>query len=141
MDKIIYIVTSGNYSDYSIVGVFDSEENAKSFIESSSDTSNDERSYFDYMEIEEHDLNPGIKQIRKGLKYYGARMDREGNTESVEVRAPETRERSISYTYDKTLMNSYCYAKDKKHAIKITNERRIQILARNEWAYIEEESK
>lgn len=45
-DKM-YLVTDGSHSDYTIMGVFDSQEKAEAF-----------RSHFNHDEIEEFDLNP-----------------------------------------------------------------------------------
>jgi hypothetical protein len=118
MEKIIYAVSSGCYSDYRIDAIFDNKELAQKFIDTF-----DSR---EFNEIEEYDINPNEYELKNNYSVYFVRMDRNGNSIEIEKR---------DSTYDcfndncgycvKGNMYTTVWAKDEKHAIKITNERRI----------------
>lgn len=78
MDKI-FIVTSGEYSGYGIEAVFSTEELAKKFIGSFSNT-------YSNMEIEEWKLDPFSNEIKQGRKPFFLRIDKEGKTSDIEIR-------------------------------------------------------
>ncbi len=128
--KIIYIVTQGVYSDYCIRGVFDSRELAEKYIAAFS-----ESQYCNTMRIEEWEVNPFKYELQNGYKPYFVRMDREGNT--IEIMVADTAygfENGTLYGVDANgNMYNCCFAKSNEHAIKITNERRIQIIAEGNW--------
>src|SRR5438309_10228406 len=79
MDKV-FIVTSGEYSDYGIDAVFSTEELAQKFIDSFS------KSGYRDMEIEEWKLNPFENHLKQGRKPFFLRIDKDGNTSDIEVR-------------------------------------------------------
>lgn len=124
--KKIYVVTSGEYSDYHIEGIFDSNELAESFMEAFAPDK-----YNEPMCVNEWDLNScGFK---KGLKAY--RVELKPTTgDVVEIRQERScfifnyYENGVTETMDKTL-NIGVFAKDEKHAIKIANEKRAMYLA------------
>lgn len=152
----IYIVTSGDYSDYSIDGVFDSKERAQAFAAPFSDR-----------EIEEHELNPPLPTyIKPGQKFYDVTMFSDGELPISNVPMPYNwyaREITDSFLYNKNpfAMRFACFvyphfnnqtqeatgkhrmgeftlegvirANDSAHAIKIMNERRTQLVANNDW--------
>jgi hypothetical protein len=129
----IYIVTSGEYSDYNINAIFSTEELAQAFIDSFK-----ARSYCD-MCIEDYDLDPNANDIKQKRRPYWVRIDKEGNVDSIEIVDSaiwfgcEIADARISYTYNLQYMNVYCFANDNNHAIKIAGEKRAQILAANLW--------
>jgi hypothetical protein len=126
--KKLYVVTSGEYSDYEISAIFDTKELAEKYIDSFS------LGYYTEMRIEEYDLNPNKAALKKGHKAYFVRMDKDGNTKEINILDCDYGfDDGISYTHDQKLMNVHCFAKDEKHAIKITNEKRIQVLAYDTW--------
>lgn len=123
----VYIVTSGEYSDYHIERVFDSREKAERFI---SNNINNERSMIEEFEVNTESQKEGSRLIR-----FLVEMDKDGNTNDW-----------IIYNYDdyfKTdgtddyiddnILHCHVKAKNEKHAIKICNERRIQRKANNEF--------
>lgn len=129
--KKIYVVTSGQYSDYGIDAIFDTKEIAEKYIASFCKVGWEE------MEIEEWDLNPHEANIKVGGKAYTVTMDKQGNALEVEWADSSFGFRNVEYgvmfTRDKEIMNCFCFAKDDRHAVKIANERRVQYLATDSW--------
>ncbi len=116
----IYICTSGMYSDYGIDAVFNKKELAERFCDKYGCT------------IEEWELNPRGKELRLGYQAYAVTMKQDGDT--VEVRP-------LNYFLDKPycaigsdgIMCVDCWAKSEQHAVKITNEHRVQLIANDTW--------
>lgn len=77
--KTLYVVTSGSYSDYGIDAIFDSKELAQSFI-NSFDTG---KGWTDFNDIEEWQLNPNEMELKSQRKAFDLRMNKEGETQSV----------------------------------------------------------
>jgi hypothetical protein len=131
--KKIYIVTSGYYSDYGINAVFSTKELAEKYINNFDKT--EQYPYGDF-NIEEWELNPNKEHLKQNRKYYFVRMEKNGDIKEIEEGGGngETIQNSeISFTYDKTLMNVFCYADSKEHAVKIAGERRTYILFNDLW--------
>lgn len=124
--KKMYIVTQGEYSDYRIAGVFDSLEKAERFKECF------------YGRIEEYDINPHEEKLSNGYKSYRVHMNKEGSTEKYGVGLGNGKSDDCwfgdNYENDEVHLVCNVWAKDKKHAIKIANEKRIQHIANNTWA-------
>jgi len=131
-----YIATTGCYSDYTIVTVFLNKKKAELFAK-----------YFKDMEIETFDIydKTKIDELKQCLKLkrdiYVVRMDIDGKTDLVMKenwdfiwfeRAIE-KKTEIFKAVDGYYMITYMLAKDEKHAVKIANERRVQLIANNEW--------
>ena len=125
----VFIVTHGLYSDYHICGVFSDKDKAKQFINMFS-----ENDYNDEYNIEEMEVNP-FKANYVGRKAFFVRMDKNGNT-------LECHPSSLTYGFHEDTNvgfdihnNIFCHviAKDEKHAIKITNEKRSQLIALNQY--------
>lgn len=73
VNKKVYIVTQGCYSDYHIVECFASKKAAKEYIESLKKYSDHEDDYFDEPDMEEWDLldnNPMSPQSERGIMVY-----------------------------------------------------------------------
>ena len=130
----IYIVTSGSYSDYQINAVFSSRAKAKKFI--------DTIRSLDEIRIEEWPVNKYDVLIGKfntgKLSIYMVSMFKNGNIEKIE------KEEITSYRIENSLEGNYNFwtenrigmwviAKNKRHAIKIVNEKRVQLIATNKW--------
>ena len=127
--KTIYVVTSGSYSDYGINAVFDDEQLAKDFIAMFK-----KGSYID-MQIEEWELNPEEENIRAKRKLYFLRMNKEGIASDISIEGSSFSIdyiNTIQFDNKKNLMVR-CFADDEKHAIKIANEKRVQVIANNKW--------
>lgn len=120
----IWIVTSGNYSDYHIVSVFSSQELADKFAAHDKDRS-----------VEEYEIDLHAEQIRSGLNTFYVRMNRDGDG-SVYSRDPDDEvELSLSDTprAEGRVLYGTVWAEGKQHALKIANEKRAQLIANNEW--------
>ena len=125
MKKTIYIVTQGSYSDYHICGVFSDKELAEKYKQTFSNAQ-----LYDEMRIEEWELNPFEAEIRKGYKPFFVRMGKDGNTQ--EVYEDDSTSEIYGFDIDNGLYN-HCFARNKRHAIKITNELRTRLIAENKW--------
>ena len=118
----IYVVTDGDYSDYMIHGVFSTLEKAEIFKKYSK---------LDYIEVYELDDMQGIEL--NGYFKYDVYMDVDGNSE---IELPDQREsidRDIKPYGDGKRMVFEVKAKNEKHAVKIANEKRVQLIANGEW--------
>lgn len=134
----VYLVTCGDYSDYHIEGAFSSKELAKEYI-----THTGAPLDSNYYSIEEIELDQAIPYIRQGMNIYGLTMRTDGSLSgqvykceswSVRYRDPEYWYKSGYVDPDSDLKFAYfqVWAKDETHAIKICNEKRIQMCAHPE---------
>ncbi len=142
--KKIYIITAGEYSDYHIVGVAESKEVAKELLS--------KYKGLESPSIEEYKINSknDILEIQN-KNYYIVRMDREGNSDSEEWERYYTdidKEIEFSYLgrYSKIPPNTpamimFVWANDLTHAVKIANEKRVQMIASGLWEEKERELK
>ena len=95
VNKKVYIVTKGCYSDYRIVECFASKKAAKEYIESLRAHSDCEDDYFDEPNIEEWDLlenNPMSPQSERGILVYST-IRGDGSVDATDVEYPEARRR------------------------------------------------
>ena len=126
----VYLVTEGCYSDYHICGAFSTEAKAK-----------EAAALLTEGDIEELEIDP-VSPHPPGLTFWFVEMQRDGAVSHA-------RQQSVSLT-DKTIENDAplstgeswrlnMWAKDKGHAVKIANERRIQMLASGDWQMTWEE--
>ena len=126
----VYIVTSGDYSDYGIDAVFTNKKTAEVFAGKING------------EVEIWETSPSnlIDKLTHN-KIFCVRMNKEGNTDlvmeedfgSYEIKNAIEKKTEIFKAVDGYCMITYMFAKDEKHAVKIANERRIQLIANNEW--------
>lgn len=150
MEKKVYVVTRGSYSDYSIVAIFDNLEQAQALAARGNNNP----------EVEEYKLNPQyVDYGAQGYCDYTVDMLADGTTvlirrensdlyiesEDFQERKEMIRVWAMRYckeyqklTYpilDKHpyFMRGYIFAKSEEHAIKIVNEKRIQLLAENRF--------
>ena len=130
----IYIVTSGAYSDYRINAVFSTKENAEKFTKL--------YGVGDY-DIEEFEVDDEMALINRiideKITIYLVCMDRDGNIKEVMKESPSVslveellagKQKPVLYA---DCMDMCVIAKDEKHAVKIVNEKRVQLIANNEW--------
>lgn len=129
----VYVVTSGEYSDYGINAIFSTRELAQSFIDAF------KADKWHEMDIEEWDLDPNSKHLKQNRKPYFLRINKRGDVSDFEVAdssysfKKDLPEAEISYTANFEWMNINCFADDENHAVKIAGEKRSQILAANLW--------
>lgn len=117
MKNKVYIVTAGDYSDYSIYGAFSSYEKAEEWIGKAQGYS-----------IEEHELD---HMSDKRLIRLSCSMDMNGDNASFrEIEYHGELDRIISINrFPPTIHMNFTADTDKKHAIKALNEKRAQIIA------------
>lgn len=125
--KTIYVVTSGEYSDYGVDGIFDNKKLAQMFIDKFPAKYTSRR-------IEEMILNPAEKEMRDGYDWWFIRMAHDGTCIEARVNNSSYYLLNSTENFDvKGHMYTEMFAKDEKHAIKIANERRVQHIANNTW--------
>jgi hypothetical protein len=142
--KTVFALEDGEYSDYHVIGIYTTKERAESVQKAVGGT------------IAEWELDPGWSEINKGLNVYLVWMLRDGTTERVDLQDVSSyskeRHRSgshslegHSYLWQRTQASAYkrkgipdclnctVWARNEKHAVKIANEKRVQMIANGEW--------
>jgi len=138
VDKsIIYVVTHGDYSDYHICGVFDNQENAEAY-----------REWHRFDAVEKYSLNPSLPAMRKGYNSYSVCMWRNGYIRDIQVlHEPASVEEQTELNHYPVsgpvasgtgagpawCLQGVVLARNKEHAVKITNEKRVQLIAIGTW--------
>lgn len=130
----VWIIEDGDYSDYHIIGIFSSKENANMIREK---TGGEVREWF---------LDPCVKEINKDYRQYHIYMLKNGDVETIKSMDFNSYwlegktyvwERSKAPAYQgkniEDVLDSIVWAKNEKHAIKIVNEKRGQMIANGEW--------
>jgi hypothetical protein len=137
--KTIYAVNRGSYSDYSVRALFSTKEKAEAYMEEFPDG--------EYNALEEYTLDPDSVSLKaKGYQLWHVLMLRDGSVERVNAQdwyfvheAPRhwiwRRTHAAAYAAKgiPDALNSTVLARDEKHAVKIANEKRVQMIADGEW--------
>jgi hypothetical protein len=120
----IYIVTSGEYSDYGIVGCFDKKETAQAYIDAV------KKDMWSHYAIEEYELN---NTFSKQPKWF-IRMTKAGDTTEIESLGIVglDHESQMGFDYFDNLI-AYMGADTEAGAVKILNERRAFLITNNRW--------
>jgi len=160
-NKNIYVVTTGSYSDYQIVGVFESKVFAEDFVELYREVSAS-RYFCDPIEVGTFPLNYGhnsgrynyIIDMHEGGRVINSNIITESSNEEWKRNFKFNKQISISphiverQMLDKRQFEIECIvsAKNLKHAVKIVNEKRIQLIAQygsieNVYKYMEQHDK
>lgn len=128
----IYIVTSGEYSDYSIDGVFDSREKAETYIAYERAHG---RYHYDKPNIEEWELNESYDPISRGLTCFRVWFP-DRTTGDAQINANDASSETEHSTRNPQTQTSnyvtFVWAQDEQAALKIANERRVRFLLREE---------
>ena len=136
--KTIFAVCSGSYSDWRIDAMFSTEKLAEEYIKFNKNISKDKQSIMTF------NLDPEFNQEKEGLGFK-IFMDKEGNTYNnlldYDFKYFENRKIDNTWTYsdkeelnfDKEILIFHIITKTEKQAIKIANEKRLQIIAGNQW--------
>ena len=129
----IFIVTSGSYSDYAIWEVFKNKDNAKKYI----DFNGIKEAEIEEFEIYDDDNFDVVYKNREREVHY-IRINKEGkiiywlmeknNLDAIKNALNKREEINL---WDELCL--YIFARDKKHAIKIANEKRVKHIANNTW--------
>lgn len=133
----VYLVTSGCYSDYSISGVFSTREKAEQWATVCHYDLTDQG--YDGSRLEEFDLDEGLVEMDRGLLLFAVDIRQNGDILEVSEGGHPSSVGPIDSWSTYSGMHArqpprqtvYVWARDKEHAVKIANERRIDALARN----------
>ncbi|HET8908135.1 MAG TPA: hypothetical protein VFN11_14345 [Ktedonobacterales bacterium] len=130
----IYIVTSGTYSDYSINGVFDSQEKAQAFIDYGLRV--DLFSSYDKPHIEEWELNRHYDAISRGLTCFRVLFDNihegDGIARNISLIGGDDDEYTFQSKPGVTGYQTFVWTTNEASALKIGNERRVRYLLAHE---------
>ncbi len=121
--KIIYICIKEEYPEYSICGVFDDSELAEKFCQKFG------------CKIDEWILNPFAEELRKGCSPYFVRMTKEGEVLEIDTEISsgfESGENSHNFDINGNML-FYCMAESNERAVSLANERRVNLIASNQW--------
>jgi hypothetical protein len=114
----IYVVTTGEYSDYGVAGVYTTKEEAEA-VKAVLRDAND---------VAEYVLGEGIDKATQGLYPYLVVMHYNGNGAMAHCQSGLELNPFHAEAFNMAVSMS-CWARDEQHAIKILNEKRIQWLA------------
>jgi len=133
MKSTVYIVTSGEYSDYSIRAVFDDSECAEVFVKNYNKTNE-----WSSAQVEEFDLNPiSLEDLISNKKTFRIEMTKCGDVSKTILISDIPKALCLTFNYygGHTVLVGHVAAKTEKQAIKILNELRIQFIAlfQNGW--------
>jgi hypothetical protein len=142
-DRCVWVIESGEYSDYHVVGVFSSLDNAQVVYDAIRASEGD---YTKLREIACWPLDPITEELRQGFRQFYVLMLRDGTVEAVRPKtfddyqingyskiwrrstAPFYRGKNVPDCLDILL-----WAKDETQAIKAANEHRAMMIANGEW--------
>ena len=130
MNKKIYIVTSGEYSDYGINAVFSSRELAEKYIELQTRVG---YWYFEVPRIEEYTLDE-LPIYPKEKSHYRVSLElRTGNLLDIDLTNLDSDKVLNFIVVNRSKKEDeiwvYCWAKDEEHAKKIAYDTRTKVLA------------
>lgn len=135
MSKKVYLLIAVEYSDRHIIGIFSSKEKSKDYSKVFP------RWNFEIVEYTIDELYQKIiKAIKNKYKLFTVYMHRDGTIDDVEQEDffyNSCTELTLVYSYVKQemmlLLKVVCLAKNEKHAVRIANEKRVQLIANGEW--------
>ena len=129
----VYTVESGEYSDYSVHGIFSSRENATEFIKFYG------KSSYNEMEICEKTLNPTMEEIKQGLELYYVSITYDGKVGIEISRHDWVKHGSYRFvgSYNSPLTRKtlivYLFTDSVERATKIISDKRRELIALNKW--------
>ena len=133
--KYVWVVEGGEYSDYRVAGVFSKKEHAVRANKALSTK----------LEVAKWPLDPCVKELLQGYKKYSVVMLRDGTTEDVRLELYTYNFVDSVFLWKRTEVPAYkgkgipdalsaiVWAKDEKHAVKIVNEKRTEMIANGKW--------
>lgn len=118
----MWLVSTGEYSDYHVIGVFSTRKKAALA-----------QKLHNASFLEEEVLDK-IPEHPPGLLPWSVDMDVDGNTHKVDRESVEYVKTNEWEPYgDGVHVVFNMWAKDEEHAVKIANERRVKLIASNQW--------
>lgn len=116
--KKVYLVSTGDYSDYHVVAAFSKREKAEKFLELGM-----------YGKVEELVLDKLGDMMSRGYRWYDVDMKKDGTVEKVELGYNNGLDGNDWWEVWGDSVKAAVLAKSEKHAIKIVNEKRIMGIA------------
>jgi len=130
--KTVWLVEQGSYSDYHVIGVYSSRDNAQAITDAINKTES-----WNKAEVMEVTLDPGVKELREGLDMWMCNMLKDGTVDRCWSNGWSANDINGDVRFFNRsaghILHVSTYAKDQNHAVKITNEKRLQILANKGW--------
>jgi len=147
VSKSVWVIEAGSYSDYHVVGVFSTKENAERAL---GWLSAGGAEYLYRPSVGEWEMDPAIAELNAGMDQWSVCMDYDGTVERAKVeesrydlnvdirawlrtKAPAYGGKGVNDAVEGTV-----WARDEEHAIKIANEKRLQRIASGELKSHEE---
>jgi len=125
-EKMVYLVTSGQYSDYKVMAVFTSQERADVYATGCSEVN----------DVEEYELDPiEPPRLQKGMEEFSIIMEKDGLSWVYPSKKPEGAfveehwQVWASHIPGHLQLRITVVARDEDHAVKIANERRASLIA------------
>jgi hypothetical protein len=140
--KSIWLIEQGEYSDYSVRGVFSTKENAERIAALFAGG-------YDTPSVNEWTLDPGVEETLKGWKQYNLTILRDGTVERCEPGRSYLNLADHEWLWERTKAPAYqgkgipdalqltVWAADEVHAVKVANERRVQWIATGKFPHPE----
>ena len=134
----MWVLERGSYSDYRVLGVFSTKRNAEraaKFLDHGSETPT----------VAEWPLNPAIAELSRGYDQWNIIMLRDGTVERCDRNDSPYDFDTAGFLWERTKAPAYIgkgipdalnvtvWARSARHAIKVANEKRAQMIAGNEW--------
>ena len=129
MGKKVYIVTKGYYDDYTICGVYSTQELAEKMRKVFDDS---RKSKWDEARIEEYEIDKLPPDFVEGKKRYIVKLKRSGAIDEVYQTTPWTEEglaEEITPWFNNQGWSFVVWATTRKEAIKKAKERLHQLIA------------
>jgi len=120
---IVYVVTSGEYSDYSIEAVFSTKEKAEAY-----------KADMEWVGSEKADIEEWEVDTLRERRALEVGMTREGETYMVR-KTLLPRGHEIIFNGKETLLLNVVATEEEERAVKVTNELRTRLIALSAWHY------
>lgn len=137
----VYLVIQGDYSSISVVGIFTEKETAERLANKLNNDNDEDGKNWNNCSVSKCKLNELKSEVEKGYSFFYLEMDKHGNIKDCRKENEyfyfQYDHSRISFIND--IMDIRLYAKNRKHAIKIANERRRELILLNKWGAKDED--
>lgn len=122
----VFAITKGEYSDYSIVGIFSTKAKAERALRELDIYGKND--YIEEYELDE--LDTLVNKFNRGYRVFRVYMQSDGAT--TDVYRENSIDTWINHSKNKNMLWGQVLAKSEEHAVKIVNEKRVQLIAAGE---------
>lgn len=126
----VYLVTSGNYSEYRVEAIYSTQEAAEKHVAL---LNAPETCSVEDPTVEEVEVDAFAAGVARGLLLWCVLMHRDGDGFAELTDELERLGRHNFTPHQDPSMEYVCWARDEQHAIKIANEHRAQLIALGQW--------